>query len=209
MSKWLFFACALILMACDKNKNEWKLEGVIRDGLTGEVMPLVDVKVEVKKMVSGVYNDIVETAIVGTSESNGHYALVWDRDNISYLRVTAQEDLYFDAIVEISPDDLKPGEFYTQNLNLTPRADVEVLIGSSDPAANVKLTFYSTDPYCTCEDDGAWQIAGNQDTTIHCMASGGQWIKYKIDASGSNGVFTHWDSLYCQPFVVTPLTYIY
>jgi hypothetical protein len=209
MRKWFFIAIVFLLVSCDKNKNEWQLQGKITDALTGNAMSSVPVKVEVKRMVSGVYNDVIETAATATSEANGHYEVKWDRDNISYLRVTAQEDLYFDAIVEIGPDNLNPGEFYTQNLKLTPRSDVEVLLGSSDIGADVKVTFYSTDPYCTCDDQGTWRILGNQDTTIHCMTSGGKWMKYKIDATGSNGTFTHWDSLYCVPFVTTPFTYIY
>lgn len=209
MKKLLFISLAVILFSCDRNKNEWQLQGRITDALTGNVMGAVPVKVEVKRMVSGVYNDVIETAVVGASESDGHYEITWDRDNISYLRVTAQEDQYFDAIIEISPDALTPGEFYTQNLKLTPRADVEVLLGSSDVASDVKVTFYSTDPYCTCDDEGSWRILGNQDTTINCMTSGGKWIKYLIEASGSSGVVSHWDSLYCPPFVTTNFTYIY
>ncbi len=209
MRKLIFISMLILFFSCDKNKNEWQIHGTVTDALTGNVMGAVPVKVEVKRMVSGVYNDVIETAVTGTSESDGHYEITWDRDNISYLRVTAQEDQYFDAIVEISPDALNPGEYYTQNLKLTPRADVEVLLGSSDVASDVKVTCYSTDPYCTCDEEGAWQITGNQDTTIHCMASGGKWIKYLIEASGSSGTVNHWDSLYCVPFVTNPFTYIY
>jgi hypothetical protein len=201
--------CLFSLWSCHKNKNQYWLEGTITDELTGSAMSGTSVKVEVKKLMSGVYNDVLETAAQTNSDGSGHYETKWSRENIAVCKITASQTNYFDAIVEVSPDLLVPGEFYNKNLQMTPRADIDLHVGSNDATANVSVTFYSTDNYCNCDDLGTISITGIADTTLPCMASGGKWIKYLIQASGSGGTVNHWDSLYCNPFVHTPFTYIY
>jgi hypothetical protein len=205
----IIWIMASLLLACNKHKDEWWIKGEVKDALDGTKMSNISVKAEVKKLVSGVYNDIITTASEDVTDGSGSYEMIWKRENISYCRIVASKSNYFDAIVEVSPDDMKPGEAFNQNLSLTPRSDLQIHIGSTDPSALVKLAVFSDDPYCTCNDDGEYAFTGLMDTTFQCMAAGGQWLKYQIQAFGSNGNVYHLDSIYCEPFVISTIQYVY
>jgi hypothetical protein len=199
----------VFLLSCDKHKDEWWIKGNISDSLTGNAMPGIEIKAEVKKLQSGVFNDIITTAASDQSAGDGSFEMIWPRENISYCRLVASKDNYFDAIKEVSPDDMKPGEAFVQNLQLVPRSDLQIYLGSTDPSALVKLSVFSTDPYCTCNDNGEYSITGTGDTLINCMTGGGQWLKYQIQAFGSNGNVYYLDSVFCEPFVTNNIQYIY
>ena len=208
-NKLFFLMAGLMSLACNKHKDEWWIKGTVKNALDGSEMSNLEVKAEVKKIESGVYNDIITTASEDNTDASGSYEMIWKRENIAYCRVVASQANYFDAVVEVSPDDMKPGEAFVQDLQMTPRSDLQIHIGSTDPSALVKLAVFTDDPYCTCNDDGEYSFIGNMDTTINCMAAGGQWLKYQIQAFGSNGNVFHLDSVFCEPFVISNIQYIY
>ncbi len=207
LSNWAWIV--VLLLSCNKHKDEWWLKGVVTNELTGSVMSGVQVKAEVKKLQSGVYNDIVTTVANDVTGSSGDFEMNWQRENISFCRLVASKSQYFDAVEEVSPDDMKPGEAFVQNLKLTPRADVQIYLASNDPSALVKLSVFSSDNYCTCNDESEYVIVGLGDTTVQCMTGGGRWLKYQIQAFGSGGNVYHLDSVFCEPFITTNIQYTY
>ena len=199
----------LFLQGCDKQDSNWWLKGKLTDQLTGAPMAGINVKVEVKKLQSGVYNDIISVADEDFSDNGGNFELIWPRENISFCRLVASKPQYFDVIKEVSPDDMKPGEPYIQDLILTPQSNISIFLSSSDPTALVKLSVFSNDDYCSCNDDSEYQIMGMMDTLIACTTGGGKWLKYQIQAFGSGGNVYHLDSVFCEPFVTTQIQYSY
>jgi len=205
----LFLFCFFILCACNRQDSNWWIKGQIKNDLNGGVMSGVAVKAEIKKLQSGVYNDIISVAAEDQADAGGNFELSWKRENISFCRLVASKPQFFDAIVEVSPDDMKPGEAFVQNVTMTPQSDVLIYLSSSDPSALVKLSVFSADDYCSCNDESEYQILGMKDTTIACMTGGGRWLKYQIQAFGSGGNVYHLDSVFCEPFVTTHIQYSY
>jgi hypothetical protein len=207
IGKWAFLF--VLLLSCNKHKDEWWLKGQVVNQLNGSSMSGVQVKAEVKKLQSGIYNDITTTADTDVTGSSGDFEMNWQRENISFCQLVATKFQYFDAVVEVSPDDMKPGEAFIQNLSLTPISQIQIDLASTDPTALVKLSVFSSDDYCSCNDESEYVITGVGDTIIQCVTGGGQWLKYQIQAFGSGGNVYHLDSVFCEPFIITNIQYSY
>ncbi len=201
----LFF----LMSGCDRQESNWWIKGQIKNDLNGAVMNGITIRAEVKKLQSGVYNDIISTVSEDQTDGEGQFELSWKRENISFGRLVASKSQYFDAIVEVSPDDMRPGEPFVQNVHMTPRSDVLINLSSSDPSALIKFSVFSADDFCSCNDEAEYEVVGLVDTTIACMTGGGKWLKYQIQAFGSGGNVYHLDSVFCEPFITTQIQYSY
>ncbi len=210
MKKWIIVGLILVVFsACKKKDNHWSLNVNVKEDLGLSALSGAEVKLQGKKLSSGVFNDVWTDVAAASTDGAGNANVHFERDSYAAMQLEVSRPNYFTEVVALNPDDFEVGETLERYVNLTPMSTVLVYLKTTDPSASISLQIFSNQDQCNCDDLGLIEIGGSEEYSHVCYAAGGRWIKYQINSNGPSGPLQYFDSLYVEPFVQNTLDYIY
>lgn len=199
----------MALFSCKEKDNHWELKLNVKEDLGMTNLSLVSVKLQGKKLTSGVYSDVWTDITSATTDGSGNAQMHFERDSYAALQLEVVRPQYFTEILTINPDEFSVGEVLQKQTVLTPMSSVLVYLKTTDPATTIDLAVFSSHPQCNCDDMGTFHVDGLEELSKTCFAPGGRYLKYQINSNGPSGPLQYFDSLYIEPFVQNTLDYIY
>ncbi len=210
MKKLVFIlVTSIALFSCKDKDNHWEMNLNVKEDLGMSNLSGVEVKLQGKKLSSGVYSDVWTDITSGVTDGSGNANLHFERDSYASLQLEVTRSQYFTEIVTLNPDDFKVGEVLQRQTIMTPMSSVLVYLKTTDASAIIDLQVFSNHPQCNCDDMGVFHVDGLEELSKTCYAPGGRYLKYQIDSNGPSGPLQYFDSLYIEPFVQNTLDYIY
>lgn len=210
MKVWsVFLLLCLVFSSCKDKDNHWELNLNVKEDLGMTNLSGVSVKLQGKKLSSGVYSDVWTDIVSATTNGSGNAQLHFERDSYAALQLEVVRDQYFTEILTVNPDEFSVGEVLEKQTVLTPMSSVLVYLKTTDASASIDLQVFSGHPQCNCDDMGTFHIDGLEELSKTCYAPGGRYLKYQISSNGPSGPLQYFDSLYIEPFVQNTLDYIY
>ena len=200
---------SIALFSCKDKDNHWELNLNVKEDLGMSNLSGVEVKLQGKKLTSGVYSDVWTDITSATTDGSGNANLHFERDSYASLQLEVVRSQYFTEIITINPDEFSVGEVLEKQTVLTPMSSVLVYLKTTDVSASVDLQVFSSHPQCNCDDMGVFHVDGLEELSKTCYAPGGRYLKYQINSNGPSGPLQYFDSLYIEPFVQNTLDYIY
>lgn len=197
------------LFSCKEKDNHWELKLNVKEDLGMSNLSGVEVKLQGKKLSSGVYSDVWSDITSATTDGSGNANLHFERDSYASLQLEVTRNQYFTEIVTLNPDDFSVGTVLEKQTTLTPMSSVLVYLRTTDLTATIDLAVFSSHPQCNCDDMGTFHVDGLEELSKTCYAPGGKYLKYQINSNGPSGPLQYFDSLYIEPFVQNTLDYIY
>lgn len=210
MKNWIWIGVfSVFLFSCKKKDNHWELTLNVKEDLGMTNLSGVEVKLQGKKLSSGVYSDVWSDITSASTDGSGNANLHFDRDSYASLQLEVTRSQYFTEIVSLNPDGFSVGTVLEKQTTLTPMSSVLVYLKTTDASATIDLQVFSSHPQCNCDDIGVFHVNGLEEFSKTCYAPGGRYLKYQINSNGPSGPLQYFDSLYIEPFVQNTLDYIY
>lgn len=209
----LLILISLFFGQCRQKEFILSIDGNLSDNVFGGNLPGVNLILEMQVLQNGVFNSTYQTVASTTSDGSGNYEFSFDRENVIEYRISTVKEGYLNDVFQIDPENLSPGEVYTFNIGLIPKATFDVHLVNTFPENEFdSITFrnlaVSFDCVCCNSEE---RIFGGMDvdTTLSCNLHGESWIKYFVEIERDTAFSSYIDSLYCPAFEVTTLELLY
>jgi 5-hydroxyisourate hydrolase-like protein (transthyretin family) len=170
--------------SCKKGKAEVTLKGVVTDTSFG--LPLSGASIEIYQVESGSSDELIGQS---TTNANGEYSFVFDRDQTESYRITSSKANYYDLDESISFSDITIEEDNVYNFSTTAKSWVSLNFTNSGGVSTDQLKYIkqSGKSGCgTCCPDDPQFLNGLIDTTIIYANDGNSLFSYQYFVVGTS-----------------------
>ena len=212
--KSLYLLTVIALFShCKKegNNDQVVIKGRITDALTGDAANDVSIKLFIKGIVDGVFNNNFQLIAEDQSDVNGNYQIQFSKGTPTTYRFQVSGDGYYNLQQDENPDDFSVNNENEFDLEINSRAWLKVRVVDEGTVNNGDMvTFGLSTENNACENccsSSIIEISGSVDDTQVCELFGGSYAYVNGVAVDANfGPMDIHDSVLIQPFDTTMMT---
>ena len=179
----LLISTLLFSNSCKKGKAEVTFKGVITDASHG--LPLSGAEVKIYQISSGADNELIG---VSTTNTNGEYAFVFDRDQTESYSITSSKANYHSLDESVLFSDITIEEDNVYNYSTHALAWVSCTFTNNFGQASDVLKYIKQAGRSGCETccpEGEIFLNGEIDTTIVYSTNGNETFSYQYFVVGT------------------------
>lgn len=207
----LFMVFASIVpISCKKKNITYSFEGKITESVSGNPVSDVYVNVSQKIVNNGTTADGYTMAGSATTDANGNYSIVFDREKVTEFELKFRKDNFFPIDEIISSADITTGDVNVINKSFEPQSWVRFELFNSFPEDSdlLKLVTHNFREGCEgCVENTTTSFFGSLDTVMIIPTTAGQYVRFTL--INSTGGFSITDSIYTTPFQTTTYAFEY
>lgn len=211
MRFFYIFFLLITLVSCKKDPIQYTFIGNVSDKNSGLPVDNVLLEISQKEINSNALNPNFILAGEISTDENGNYALVLDREKILELKFELTNDNYYSLDKTINSSELSTENDNVHDFKLESHAWIKVRLLNSFVEPGEQLNFYKHNIREDCPDccaSGYTIISdATADTTFICPVVGDLHFKYSYGEVLASTSVT--DSIYCTKNDTTSLVIVY
>ncbi len=199
---FLILSCFILLLSgCNKGPIQFNFSGKVSESVSGVGLAGATVQISQKIVQSGITSVGHTFAGETSTDSNGEFAIGFDREKTTEFLITIEQDNYFDHEEIISSSEITTEGTNTIDRTLDAKSWITFNITNSAPLPSdeFRLITQTFREDCNgCAENKSTTFTGSVDTSFTFVTTGGEYVKF-IEVYVSGG-FSKMDSIFATPF---------